>query len=127
VRRGAGLAGAGLSGHDCPVPLAAQGIAGPADLPWRMMADEAPLGEHAMRVRVTPDGRLSLPAELRRRHGLAEGGEVSAGDAGEAIVLRTLDQVVSRAQALSRKLVAGEPGATVDDLLAERAREAEAE
>jgi AbrB family looped-hinge helix DNA binding protein len=55
--------------------------------------------------RVMPDGRLSLPAELRRRHGLAKGGEVMLEDTGDAIVLRTVDQVVARAQALSQKLV----------------------
>ncbi len=71
-----------------------------------------------MKAKVMPDGRLSLPAELRKKHGLAHGGE----DIGDAIVLRTLDQVVARAQALSRKLVAGKPGASVDDFLAERAR-----
>ena len=46
---------------------------------------------------------------------------------GDAIVLRTLDQAVARAQVLSRKLVAGKAGASVDDFLADRAREAEAE
>ncbi len=80
-----------------------------------------------MKARVMPDGRVGLPAELRRKHGLTQGGEVIVEDAGDAIVLRTLDQVVSRAQALSRTLVAGKPGAAVDDFLAERAREAEAE
>ena len=80
-----------------------------------------------MKARVMPDGRVSLPAELRRKHGLAQGGEVIVEDAGDAIVLRTLDQVVSRAQALSRKLVAGQPGATVADFLAERGHEAEGE
>ena len=45
---------------------------------------------------------------------------------GDAIVLRTLDQAVARAQVLSRKLVAGKAGASVDDFLADRAREAEA-
>ena len=80
-----------------------------------------------MKARVMPDGRLSLPAELRKRHGLAQGGEVIVVDAGDAIVLRTLDQVVARAQALSRKLVEGRAGATVDDFLSDRAREADAE
>jgi hypothetical protein len=42
-------------------------------------------------------------------------------------VLRTLDQVVARAQALSRRLVGDTAGATVADFLADRAREAEAE
>lgn len=80
-----------------------------------------------MKARVMPDGRVSLPADLRRRHGLAQGGEVIVEDAGDAIVLRTLDQVVTRAQELSRKLVAGKAGASVDAFLADRAREAESE
>jgi bifunctional DNA-binding transcriptional regulator/antitoxin component of YhaV-PrlF toxin-antitoxin module len=71
--------------------------------------------------------RLSLPAELRKKHGLAQGGELIIEDIGDAIVLRTLDQVVTRAQALSRKLVAGKTGVSVDDFLADRAREAEGE
>ena len=80
-----------------------------------------------MKARIMPDGRVSLPADLRRRHGLAQGGEVIVEDAGDAIVLRTLDQVVTRAQELSRKLVAGKAGASVDAFLADRAREAESE
>jgi len=42
-------------------------------------------------------------------------------------VLRTLDQVVARAQATSRRIAEGQPGASVDDFLAERQREADAE
>lgn len=80
-----------------------------------------------MRAKVMPDGRISLPAGLRKKHGLVRGGEVIIEDAGDAIVLRTLDQVVARAQALSRKLVEGQAGSSVDDFLADRAREAEAE
>jgi AbrB family looped-hinge helix DNA binding protein len=81
----------------------------------------------AMKARVMPDGRVSLPADLRKRHGLAQGGEVIVEDTGDAIVLRTFDQVVARAQALSRKLTAGRTDASVDAFLAERAQEAEAE
>jgi len=80
-----------------------------------------------MKAKVMPDGRLSLPAELRKKHGLAQGGEVILEDIGDAIVLRTLAQVVARAQAHSRKLAAGQSGASVDDFLADRAREAEGE
>ena len=80
-----------------------------------------------MRARVMPDGRVSLPADLRKRHGLTNGGDVIVEDAGDAIVLRTLDQVVARAQELSRELVAGKPGASVDDFLADRTREADTE
>ncbi len=80
-----------------------------------------------MKAKVMPDGRISLPAGLRKKHGLVHGGEVIVEDAGDAIVLRTLDQVVARAQALSRKLVEGQTGSTVDDFLADRAREMAAE
>ncbi len=80
-----------------------------------------------MRAKVMPDGRLSLPADLRKRHGLGNGGEVIIEDAGDAIVLRTLDQVVARAQELSRKLIGDKTGASLTDFLAERTREAETE
>jgi AbrB family looped-hinge helix DNA binding protein len=82
---------------------------------------------YAMKAKVMADGRVSLPAELRKKHGLTRGSEVIIEDAGDAIVLRTVDQVVARAQALSRKLVAGKPRASVEDFLANRAQEAEAE
>lgn len=74
-----------------------------------------------------PDGRLNLPSEIRDKHGLAGGGEVIVEDAGDAIVLRTLDHVVARAQALSRELLADKAGASVDDFLAGRSREADGE
>jgi bifunctional DNA-binding transcriptional regulator/antitoxin component of YhaV-PrlF toxin-antitoxin module len=73
------------------------------------------------------DGRVSLPVELRKKHGLVHGGEIIVEDAGDAIILRTVDQAVARAQALSRKLVAGKSGASVKDFLADRVREAKAE
>ncbi|MGH7022689.1 MAG: AbrB/MazE/SpoVT family DNA-binding domain-containing protein [Caulobacteraceae bacterium] len=79
------------------------------------------------RARVTAEGRMSLPAELRRRHGLDHGGEVLVEDVGDAIVLRTVDQAVARAQEISRRLTAGRAGASVDDFLADRARDAETE
>jgi AbrB family looped-hinge helix DNA binding protein len=79
-----------------------------------------------VKAKVTADGRVSLPAALRNKHGLAQGGEVIVEDAGDAIILRTIDEVVARAQALSRKLVAGTSGASVDDFLADRARDAAA-
>jgi bifunctional DNA-binding transcriptional regulator/antitoxin component of YhaV-PrlF toxin-antitoxin module len=70
---------------------------------------------------------MSLPAGVRRRHGLARGGEVLVEDTGDAIVLRTLDQAVARAQAMSRRLIGGRTGASVDDFLADRARDAAGE
>ncbi len=80
-----------------------------------------------MKAKVMPDGRISLPANLRKKYGLVQGGDVIVEDAGDAIVLRTLDQVVARAQALSRRLAGGRAGSSIDDFLADRAREADAE
>lgn len=80
-----------------------------------------------LKVKVTPSGRISLPAGLRRRHGLSAGAEVLVEDTGEAIVLRTLDQAVAHAQAISRRLTTGKPGASLDDFLADRANEADTE
>ncbi|MGE0222418.1 MAG: AbrB/MazE/SpoVT family DNA-binding domain-containing protein [Acetobacteraceae bacterium] len=73
-----------------------------------------------VKAKVMPDGRVSIPAEFRRRHGLDAGGEVIVEDTGDAIILRTVDQVVNQAQALSRRLVAGKTGSSVDDFLADR-------
>ena len=49
-----------------------------------------------MNARITADARVSLPAELRKKHGLLQGGEVIVEDADDPIVLRTVDQVVVR-------------------------------
>jgi AbrB family looped-hinge helix DNA binding protein len=76
------------------------------------------------RATITPSGLLSLPADLRERHGLAEGGEVVIEDAGDGLVIRTLPQAIARAQAMSRSLLEGKPKATVDDFLASRREEA---
>ena len=81
----------------------------------------------SLHVYVMPNGRMSLPADLRRRHGLASGGQVIVEETEDAIVLRTVSQAVARARALSRKLTAGKADATVDDFLAERRREANRE
>lgn len=80
-----------------------------------------------MKAWVSPSGRMSLPAELRKRHGLSRGGQVLVEDRGDAIVLRTLDQAVAEAQAASRRLVSGVHEASVDDFLSERAKEAASE
>jgi bifunctional DNA-binding transcriptional regulator/antitoxin component of YhaV-PrlF toxin-antitoxin module len=61
---------------------------------------------------------------MRKRYGLAEGGDVVIEDTGDGLVIRTLPQAIAHAQALTRKLLAGQPDASVDDFLAERRAEA---
>jgi AbrB family looped-hinge helix DNA binding protein len=75
------------------------------------------------RGHVSPTGRISLPAEFRKAVGLEQGGDVVVELDGKDIRIRTVAEVVARAQELSRKLLAGKPKSTVDDFLAERRRD----
>lgn len=81
----------------------------------------------AARARVSESGRLSLPAEFRRTLGLDRGGDVVVELDGREIRIRTVDEVVAQAQALTRELLGHKPRASVDAFLAERRREAQAE
>jgi AbrB family looped-hinge helix DNA binding protein len=80
-----------------------------------------------MRATITASGRLSLPAQIRKKHGLAKGGEVIVIDAGNSIVLKTVEQVVAEAQARTRALLGANSTASVDDFLADRRAEAASE
>jgi AbrB family looped-hinge helix DNA binding protein len=79
---------------------------------------------NAIRGRVTESGRVSLPAEIRKAVGLDHGGDVVFELDGKEIRIRTVDEVVDQAQALTRHLLKSRSGASVDDFLAERRREA---
>jgi bifunctional DNA-binding transcriptional regulator/antitoxin component of YhaV-PrlF toxin-antitoxin module len=80
-----------------------------------------------IRAKVTQTGRLSFPAELRKAVGLEHGGNVVVELAGNELRIRTVDEVVARAQDLTRQLLSGHATATVDGFLAERRREAQGE
>lgn len=74
-----------------------------------------------MHVTIAPNGRMSLPAAVRKRLGIgAEGGVLLVEETADGLVLRTTAQAVARAQAFSRSLTGGRNDATVDDFLAER-------
>ena len=80
-----------------------------------------------VRVKVTPEGRGEPASRRPRAARLGAWWRGPGRAADEAIALRTLDQTVARAQAMSRRPVAGRPGASVDDFLTERRRDAEAD
>jgi AbrB family looped-hinge helix DNA binding protein len=67
----------------------------------------------AVRARVSASGRLSLPAAFRQAVGLAQGGEVVVELDGREIRIRTVEEVVSRAQALTGRLLGSKPEASV--------------
>lgn len=78
---------------------------------------------NAVGGRVSKSGRISLPAEFRKAVGLDHGGDVVADLDGNEIRIRTVDEVVSRAQALTLRLIGHNPTASVDAFLAERRRD----
>ena len=77
--------------------------------------------------KVSKSGRISLPAEFRKAVGLDHGGDVVVELDGREIRIRTVEEVVSAAQALTRKLLIHGQATSVDSFLAERRREAESE
>ncbi len=76
-----------------------------------------------IRVAITPNGRMSLPADIRKRLGLADGGALLVEETPDGIVLRTVAQSIAHAQALARKYTADKPEASVDAFLATRRAE----
>jgi len=82
---------------------------------------------NSVRGRVSESGRISLPADFRKAVGLDRGGDVVVELDGREIRIRTLDEVVAHAQALSHRLLRGKNDTSVDAFLAERRREAERE
>lgn len=76
-----------------------------------------------VQVTITPNGRMSLPADIRKRLGLADGGAVLVEETDDGVVLRTVTQAVARAQALARQYTGDNPDASVDAFLAQRRTE----
>lgn len=70
-------------------------------------------------VKITPNGRMSLPADLRKRLGLSAGGALLIEERADGIVLRTVAQSIAHAQALARPYL-DRPGSLVDQFLADR-------
>lgn len=73
-----------------------------------------------LQINITPNGRMSLPADVRKRLGLSGGGTVYLDETEDGVVLRTASQAVARAQALAKQYTVGNPDASVDAFLARR-------
>ncbi len=73
-----------------------------------------------VQVKLTPSGRISIPADVRRRLGLQPGETVYLDETEEGLLIRSVSQAVKRAQQLSCKLLEDKEGFTVDDFLRER-------
>ncbi len=73
-----------------------------------------------LQINITPNGRMSLPADIRKRLGLSDGGAVYLDETEDGVVLRTANQAVARAQALAKQYTGDNPEASVDAFLARR-------
>ena len=77
----------------------------------------------AIQVNITPNGRMSLPADLRKRLGLSGGGALLVEETPDGIILRTVAQSVAHARAVARQYTADKPETSVDSFLANRRAE----
>ena len=75
-------------------------------------------------VRLGPQGRLVVPADLRRELGLVEGTEMAIRSDGHRLILEPRSEVLRR---LRRRFAAAGDASLVDDLAADRVREARRE
>jgi AbrB family looped-hinge helix DNA binding protein len=82
---------------------------------------------NAIRAKVSDSGRISIPAEFRKAVGLDKGGDVVVELSGREIRIRTVDEVVAHAQAMTKRLLGGRRNASVEDFIAERRRQARKE
>ena len=73
-----------------------------------------------VQINVTSNGRMSLPADIRKRLGLAEGGAVYLVETADGVVLQTAGQAVALAQNAARRFTADSPNASVEAFLAQR-------
>lgn len=76
-----------------------------------------------LQINIAPNGRMSLPADIRKRLGLIGGGSVYLDETEDGVVLRTASQAVARAQALAKQYTGDNPDASVDAFLARRREE----
>jgi AbrB family looped-hinge helix DNA binding protein len=73
-----------------------------------------------LQINITPNGRMSLPADIRKRLGLNGGGAVYLDETEDGVVLRTANQAVARAQALAKQYTDNNPEASVEAFLNRR-------
>jgi AbrB family looped-hinge helix DNA binding protein len=71
-------------------------------------------------INVAPNGRIVLPAEVRKRLGLLAGGELLMEETPNGLVLRTVAQAVAEAQAIADRYLADRSDVSVDHFLAAR-------
>ena len=74
----------------------------------------------AIQLQVSPEGRFTLPARVRERLGVKNGGTLLLEEAENGVLLRSVEQAISRAQVIPRRYPDGDPDSCVDAFLVSR-------
>lgn len=82
--------------------------------------------EGIYRARLNEEGRLSIPASYRKRHGLGPGQEVMLKPTDDGLLITTFDHALRQFQQDVAAL-AGPNASLADELIADRRNEAIAE
>ena len=77
-----------------------------------------------IQVTVSPNGRVVIPADVRRKLGIENGGTLTLSVDEYGVTLSTAKQRVRKAQALYRQFTKGKSTGSVDDFLEEKRRDA---
>lgn len=80
-----------------------------------------------VQVKVSPNGRVVIPADVRRKLGIENGGTLTLSVDEYGVTLSTFKQRVRKAQAIYAEMMKGKTPSSVDDFLAEKRRDAAAE
>ena len=75
-------------------------------------------------VRISPGGRVVIPAEFRKALGVEIGDDMLIQLKGEELRLRSRQAAIKRVQAMVRKYLPDESRSLADELIAERREEA---
>jgi bifunctional DNA-binding transcriptional regulator/antitoxin component of YhaV-PrlF toxin-antitoxin module len=76
-------------------------------------------------IKVDNQGRIAIPAKLRKQAGMGRDAEVLAFLEDGGIVIITREQALAQAQRMARAALGSFKGSVVDEFLAGRRREAE--
>ena len=79
------------------------------------------------RARIDSAGRILIPAKLRAELNVAPGDPVILETGGDELHVRPYRQAIREAQAIIRKYIPDRDRSLVDELIAERRKEAEHE
>jgi AbrB family looped-hinge helix DNA binding protein len=74
----------------------------------------------SIKMNMAPNGRVCIPADVRARLGVKDGGALFLEEDGDGFKLTSHAQRIKRVQRLVAKAMEGKPKYTVDQFLAER-------